>query len=358
MLETVHGGRVEEAAQDLGLPIGEILDFSANINPLDYDFDFRAALISSLDTIHHYPDIRAGSLTEDMASQSGLPAWTIQAGSGSTPLIYQLARILKTENHIIVAPAFAEYGAALSATGIKKINYHLLSEENGFLLTQEDVLSVISKNPELVILANPANPTGLKVPSRSLSQFIEASNGEQGFWLVIDEAFMDFCQENHSLEKTILDNPRLIILKSLTKLFAIPGLRLGYLACGNRRLMDTFHSTTEPWSINSIAQHTGRFLLTKKNFISKTPEHTARLRERLVSNISPYVETFPSQANFVMGRLKRGNKSVLIKHLYKKGILVRDLDGMPGLPDGFIRLAVRPLSEISLLTKALEEYYA
>jgi threonine-phosphate decarboxylase len=358
IIEKPHGGRVQEAAIDLRLPIERIIDFSANINPLGQPAGLKALLCRSAGSTLHYPEIHAESLTADLAKYASLPDWTVLADAGTTPLIFKLIRVIGTKNHTIIAPAFSEYEAAFAAAGITTVNYYSLTEKTDFILKPENLEYLLKFKPKLVIVANPANPTGRQVPKECLWRLIEASNTYSGFWLVIDEAFIDFCLDNYSLESLIVDHPRLIILKSLTKIFAIPGLRLGYLACGHQELMQNLLSISEPWSINSLAQIAGRFLLTKKAYIEKTPKVISELRDYLIKSISPYIDTFPSEANFVMGRLKRGKKRGLIKHLYHRAILIRDLDGMPGLKKGYIRLAVRPIREIDALREALKEYHA
>jgi threonine-phosphate decarboxylase len=210
-----------------------------------------------------------------------------------------------------------------------------------------------------VILANPANPTGRQVPEESLGLLMAASKDpNNGFFLAIDEAFMDFCLRKNTKERQVSANPNLLVMKSLTKLFAIPGLRLGYLACGNRSVMEAFRKTSEPWSVNSLAQAAGMFLLGRKEYIKKTPVVTAGLREALIKSIGPYFDFVPTEANFVCGKLKNGRRDDLIYSLYSQGILVRNLDGMPGMPEGYLRLAVRPMGEIKRLEQALEDFYA
>jgi threonine-phosphate decarboxylase len=359
MSKAVHGGRVQEAARNLCLPITRIVDFSANINPLGQPAGLGEVISEAIESILHYPDLRAEALTQSIADYASLPSWTVIAGSGSTPLIYQLARILCPQKPLIIAPAFAEYGSALEIISARDLKYHQTSEYNYFSLTIPEAEAIVKSNPELIFLANPANPTGRKTDPEILEILLKGANrpGKE-YFLAVDEAFMGFCLEDSSLESRILKNPQLIVLKSLTKLFAIPGLRLGYLASGNKELIDKFNSSTEPWSINSLAQAAGIYLLKQRDFIAETPKVTLDLRLALVEAVSPYVKVIPSDANFVMGRLTLGSKAELIKHLYSQAILVRDLDGMPGMPAGFIRLAVRPLNEIKRLQTAMGDFYA
>jgi threonine-phosphate decarboxylase len=395
-LDKTHGGRVAEAAEQLKLKISDIIDFSANINPQGLPPGLKSFIANSIGSIVHYPEIRAETLRDQLAARAKLPEWSILPAAGSTPLIYMLARYLGTQNNAIICPAFSEYENALTVAGLRQIHLHVLEPADGFELTESKLDSILSQKHDMLILANPANPTGRLVQPKLLQKLVNASS-EQGFWLVIDEAFIDFCLYKNSIEPQILEHTSLIVLKSLTKLFAIPGLRLGYLACGNRFFMNNLANSLEPWSINSLAQKAGVFLLGKSAYIAKTPLVTAAMSMYLHSVLSPYFDFLPSDCNFFMARLKdfrnplksdlqfidpqiapktgqppiapkpgqprtfdpeynRKNKSRLISFLFNKGILIRDLDGMAGLPDGFIRLAVRPTTEIDLLKAALNEY--
>jgi threonine-phosphate decarboxylase len=367
-----HGGRVTEAAKLLGVKPEEIIDFSANINPQGLPPGLKTLLISSINSIIHYPEIKAKTLIEKLAQKAELPTWSILAEAGSTPLIYMLARHLGTKRHCVIAPAFSEYEAALEIAGLRMIHYHVLKESNGFLMTESDVEAILSEKHDLIILANPANPTGRLVPPKCLQRLIEASTRE-GFWLVVDEAFMGFCEKPNSVESLIVQHTSLIVLKSLTKLFAIPGLRLGYMACGNRFFMSNLSDCLEPWCINSLAQRAGVFLLDKTQYVNKTPAVTSELRLSLIAELDPFFDFIESDCNFVMAKFKsektqvnrlkdaaalKQQKEKILEYLFANGILIRDLDGMIGLEDGFVRLAVRPRQEVSWLKKTLLAYHS
>ncbi|MDR0621280.1 MAG: aminotransferase class I/II-fold pyridoxal phosphate-dependent enzyme [Deltaproteobacteria bacterium] len=386
--ELSHGGNVEEAARKLGLSTKQIIDFSANINPQGLPPGLKKYLRDSVDVIAHYPEIYASDLIDKLSGDAGLPSWSFLAAAGSTPLIYMLARHLGTAKHAIVAPAFSEYEAALKIAGLRNITYRILDESTLFVLTPEKVEDILKDAPDMVILANPANPTGRLVPNESLEILLKAST-EKGFWLVVDEAFMGFCQEDRSLLAATKDNPSLIVLRSLTKIFAIPGLRLGYLVCGNQFFMKNLADTMEPWAINALAQKAGIFLLDKRDYLKKTPEITWGLRGYATKNLAPYFDFIPSDCNFLMGCLKytkryftKGSRSgyppppagtrrndfiapaealkekqKLLNFLFKQGLLVRDLDNMKGLAGGYLRLAVRPVDDVNRLVTALEVFY-
>jgi threonine-phosphate decarboxylase len=156
----------------------------------------------------------------------------------------------------------------------------------------------------------------------------------------------------------VLKHPKLIILRSLTKVFAIPGLRLAYLAA-NPTLIKEFKAQMEPWPINFMALEAGIYSLGKKDFLEDTPKATQELRERLINVLSPFGRLIHSDCNFVL--MKLHNESVALPlqlFLGKSGILIRDASNFKGLKNGYLRFAVRPLWEIDKLNKALGEFYA
>ncbi|MDR2387602.1 MAG: aminotransferase class I/II-fold pyridoxal phosphate-dependent enzyme [Deltaproteobacteria bacterium] len=377
LAEKSHGGGVLEAAQALNKPIEEIIDFSANINPLGLPDGLKEVIGFSIDSIVHYPEIKAQTLRKKIAEKIHLPANSILVEAGSTPLIYMLARHLGTNKNCVIAPAFSEYATAFEILGRGPVHYHVLQEKDDFVLSPQDLEKIVSDHYDLVILANPANPTGRRVDQLTLIELLKQSH-EKGFYLVLDEAFMDFCDGHWTCEHLTKKYPYLIVLKSLTKLFAIPGLRLGYMVSGNSQVINTFEDGLEPWSVNTLAQKAGLYLLDQSQYVQKTPKNTRELRKYLTNSLSAFFDFFPSDCNFVMARLKNSpkaprmeppknkkelqerklHKKTVIDYLYAQGILIRDLDGMKGLDDGFVRLAVRPMAEVNSLKERLENFYA
>jgi threonine-phosphate decarboxylase len=348
LTEHRHGGRVFEAARDLGVPWTQILDFSANINPKGQPRGLKSHLFESFPETVHYPDVKAGSLTEAVAAATGLPPESVLPGAGSTPHIRMIARILFPERPVIVGPAFAEYEEALVAAG-RAPCYVLAPEEKGFLVGPEVIEMAARLSPDLLFLASPANPTGRLLPDATFDA-LAAMSARTGCWVVLDEAFIDFAAAE-SREAFAARTERILVLRSLTKIFAIPGLRLAYLA-GHPESIRRLRDQTEPWPLNCMALEAGLFCIPQKAFVQDTPAFTARCRRQLAKELAPYGTLVPSDANFVL--LNAGDAAPgIVSRLYAKGILVRDASNFHGLGPGWLRFAVRPLREISALSKAL-----
>jgi threonine-phosphate decarboxylase len=348
-----HGGRVFEAARDLGVPWQRILDFSANINPLGQPRGLRRHLFSCFPETVHYPDVRADSLTDAVALSTGLPRESVLPGAGSTPHIRMIARVLAPKRPVIIGPAFAEYGEALEAAG-RPPEYVLAPAGNGFLVTPAEVERAAALKPDMIFVANPANPTGRLLPGETTDALL-ALSASSGAWLVVDEAFIGFTG-GASLQAVAASRQRLLVLRSLTKIFAIPGLRLAYLA-GHPDSIRPLSAQTEPWPLNSMALEAGLYCIPQDAFVQRTPAAVARLRKSLVKTLSRLADPVPSDANFVLMDAGPGAPSI-VDRLYRKAILVRDASNFRGLGDGWLRFAVRPQAEISALGRALGFYGA
>ncbi|MDR1546684.1 MAG: aminotransferase class I/II-fold pyridoxal phosphate-dependent enzyme [Deltaproteobacteria bacterium] len=350
-----HGGRVHEAARILQKSVREIADFSANLNPCGQPKGLRACLSAAWADAVHYPEPDAGPLTAKIAAKRGLDPRTVVPGAGSTPLIYRLVRVLAPRRLAVLAPAFSEYAAAAAAAGLAA-EHVSAPEENGWLVDLPTVERLVALKPDLVFAARPANPTGRLIPPEPLEALIEAAES-RGFQLVLDEAFLDFAVGAASLESAVARRPRLTVLRSLTKIFAVPGLRLGYLAAAPD-LADRLRRAGEPWAVSSPALAAGLFCLEQDAFMARAPLVTARLRRRLEAALAPYGQLTPSDVNYVLFRAEPARTRKMTAFLFQRGLLVRDAANMPGLGPGWLRFAVRPAPELQRLETALEEFDA
>lgn len=353
-----HGGRVFEAARLLGRHWSEIVDFSANINPLGQPRGLKTAVFNDFDRTLHYPEVMAETLVAQLAELTGLSEDNILAGAGSTPHLHLLPRACGLRKPVIIGPAFAEYEGALRRAGLEP-QYVLAQEEDEWLVRPETLRQVFSLKPDAVFLAHPANPTGRLVPEDVLLQLADGCE-ERGIWLVLDEAFISFTENGFSLLPQVQERKKLIVLRSLTKIFALPGLRLAFLAAG-RETAKALACLTEPWSLSSPAISAGHFCLAHQSFVRRSVKEVTRLRDLQFAALSglDLGRVFPSESNYIFLNLRPELDSrKLIQHLFEKGILVRDASNFYGLKKGFLRLAVRPENEIAALCEAVRSFPA
>lgn len=356
-----HGGRVYEAAARLGRPWGDIIDFSANINPLGQPKGLKEALFAEFGRTLHYPEIMAESFVAAASRATGLAEECLLPGAGSSPHLYLLARSLDyapalAAHPAIIAPAFAEYGAALACAG-REPTYVFTREEDDWLVTPKTLAALFDAEPDMVFLANPANPTGRAVPADALGELAEGCR-RRHVWLVVDEAFIDFTENGASLINQVVASPRLIVLRSLTKVFALPGLRLAYLAA-HPETRAMLAARMEPWPLSAPAITAGCFCLQQREFIEATAPRAAALRERLAAGLRGlgFARVFPSEANYVLIKLRPGlGAAPYLAFLFGRGLLARDASNFRGLAPGYLRLAVRPEGEIEALLAATGDF--
>ena len=345
-----HGGRVFEASERLGRPLAEILDFSSNTNAF-FDLEgVKELLRGNLDWLALYPDLDRSRRA--LSSFLQIPPSNLWVGNGSGQLIYLVLQALRPREVLIPVPTFSEYERAARATGAK-VSFLPLRQQEGFRLEPRALLRALSPETEAVFLCNPNNPTGGLVSEEGLFELHRALE-RRGIWLLVDEAFVDFVvpQRRPSLERRALEG-RLVLLRSLTKALAIPGLRLGYIV-GPQGVVERVEGISPPWPISTFAQLILEHLEELwRTFEEGLPELFGQ-REALKEKLHGLFEVFPSEANFFL--VRTGVPSgALASSLLRRGILVREGTGFRGLGEGFIRVAVRRPEENSRLIEALKE---
>ena len=348
-----HGGNLRALAAAAGVPEGQILDFSASINPLGLSPRVEAAIRSAIPRVIHYPDPEAALLQSALASYHGLSSDCVLVGNGSTELIYLLARALAPRRALILHPAFSEYEAALELAG-SRVERLILAEADGFLPQRSPLISKLA-GQELVVLANPGNPTGSLMPAGDL-QSLAAASHEAGAVLVADEAFVDFVEEA-SLKRSLDRFPRLLVLRSLTKFFALPGLRIGY-ALASPELLGRLRPWKEPWSVNLLAEAAGAAALEDRGYQENSRSLIPSWREALSTGLQKFgaLQVFPGAANYLLVKLldESWTAPALRSALLREGIAIRDCSSFPGLGPQFFRVAARRPEEIQTLLGALE----
>lgn len=353
----LHGGDIYGAAEKTEFHRKELLDFSANINPLGMPKEVKQALIESIEEIHHYPDACCRELKKAIAEREQLSDELIVCGNGAADLIFRIAYVLRPKKVLLTAPAFLEYEEALRQTGTETEQF-LLAEEQGFRIT-ENFLESITEETEAVFICNPNNPTGVLTSKKLLEKILERV-AQTGGLLVMDECFLDFVweEEQYSMKSFLKKSPNLIILKSFTKLFSIPGVRLGYALSDNRKLLKKMEAASQTWSVNLMAQKAGAAACTCSKFKEQTKLYVREEREFLKSRmerlLSPYSgKVFHSDANYLLLKIEKPRN--LPELLLKKGIMIRSCANYAALSEHFYRAAVRTREENIRLLEALGE---
>ncbi len=351
-----HGGNIFSVARAMGVSPEEILDFSASINPLGLAGGVKEAVCDAFDRVMHYPDTSCADLREALARHHGVDAERLMVANGSTELIYLVPRLIRGSRGLVVAPAFSEYAKALLGAGME-VHYLTLEAANGFQFPLEDFEAKLSEGYDVVFICNPGNPSGALMPLPVMEQILDLCRAADTF-LVLDEAFMDFCEAG-SAKHLVADREQVIVLRSMTKFFAVPGLRIGY-AIASPQTVRRLEVVRGPWSVNTPAQVAGVVSLGDTGYIRRTIQYIEAERAFLAFVLSGIggLRPFPSAANYLLIKTaERNGASELREKLVKRLILIRDCSNFQGLDGGFFRVAVKKRVENMRLVDALREIY-
>jgi threonine-phosphate decarboxylase len=356
-LDREHGGDVYTWAQKARIDPAEIIDFSASINPLGPPASVRKAFQKSYNEVSRYPDPYGEELKKALAKHHEMKPTEILLGNGSTQLVYLLCFALRPRKALVVGPAFSEHANALTLAGAK-VRFLSLTPNDDFRFSTEDFMSAWGKADDMAFLTTPNSVTGRLIPRPEIEKIARIALLKKRF-LVIDEAFIDFVEEE-SVKQLIWDNPYVIILRSLTKYYALPGLRLGYLLAHSRRVAQ-FAAYLEPWSVNGPAQKVALACLADARFRLNTERWLHRERSYLAQALIALkrFQPYPSNANFLLVRIANNASAVgLHSFLLNKKILIRACNSFAALGSDHFRVAVKRRKDNRLLLEALTEWTA
>lgn len=337
-----HGGNIYAFPQ--------MLDFSANINPLGMPNEAKLALAACAESCIHYPDPDCTHLTERLAAVSSIPKERIVCGNGAADLIYRIVYGFHPHRAVVCEPCFSEYREALEETGCQIYSYPLY--ENNCFRLQNDFLSFIPNDTDLIFLCTPNNPTGQCIEPVLLQQIADYCL-QRKILLICDECFLDFSLRKEQLSLKQYMNPCCVILKAFTKIYALAGLRLGYALCGSEQIAQEIKQTGQFWSVSVPAQLAGSAALTAEGYLEQTINLITDERRFLQQKLMHCgIQVFPSEANFLL--LKTG--SDFGEFLQTEQIMVRSCANFTGLNSSFFRIAVRTHEENIKLIEAAERY--
>lgn len=358
-----HGGDWHSALTLSQLPENEIIDFSVSLNPLgppEIVANLASRIINGLE---RYPEPRSDKLRECFAKFRDIPKSSIVAGNGSNELIHLVPRFLPQEKKcVIVEPTFSEYNSAIQSAKIPQIQY-LLKSENNFQVDIEAFLFYLQSVENLgsVILGHPNSPTGHIWATESLlslKKFCERKN----IFLIIDEAFVDFCDKPISFIQEAHQSKNLIVIQSLTKIYSIPGARLGFCIMHPENASQ-FENSIPTWNVNSMAQTLGPEILADTQYLAQTGSFLSKEKKKLFSALNQInaIKIFPSEANFFLFKLIDDTPNLsdsFFKSLLTQGLIVRNCGNFSGLNNSFFRVAIQTEEKNQKLVQAIESFFS
>lgn len=317
-----------------------VSNFSSNIYARQEASGLHEYLCSHIKAIHSYPEPDARSISVLLAERHSVSTDNICVTNGATEAIYLIAQGFSGKCSAIVYPTFSEYGDACSV--------------NGHDISWVRNLDEVSPQTDLVWLCNPNNPTGTVTGKDILTRYI-VSHPEQ--YIIIDQSYEHFTTKPLFDIAEAVQYNNLILLHSMTKHYAIPGLRLGYITAHTDTLA-MISRYCMPWSVNGLAVEAGKYLLENKpeavdvnGYLAETKRFKAAL-----SQIEK-IETYSTDTHFFLCKLAAGKARDLKQYLIDNfGILIRDASNFYGLDEHYFRVATQSPEENDLLVKAIREW--
>ena len=353
MYRPVHGGNLAWAAGLAQCAPDELLDFSASISPLGSPPSVLGAIRAAFSLMDAYPDTEYGGLRKVLAQYHDVDVDWVIPGNGAAELLTWAARDLAalSGDCFCLSPGFSDYDRALKAFGCVSRKIPLLNNEDSWgalLLSQLDDLGECG-----LLLNNPHNPTGALFSKDKVRSLIP-----KFALVVIDEAFMDFLppEREQSVIDWVSEFPNLVVLRSLTKFYSMPGLRLGY-AIAQPKTIQRWQQWRDPWSVNVFADQAGIAAMQDTDFQQKTWDWLKVASEHLYTGLSEIIglHPLPGCANFFLVACEVSATTLQVELLRRHQIYIRDCMSFDELGDRYFRVAVKTIADNQRLLKALAD---
>ncbi|MEW6557511.1 MAG: threonine-phosphate decarboxylase CobD [Elusimicrobiota bacterium] len=349
-----HGGNIWQIAKEYKIPIEKIIDFSTNINPLGIPNRVENKLIENMHLISYYPDPYCSQFIQKLSETLCIKKENILVGNGSTELIYTISAAISPKKVVIPIPTFSEYENSVKAHNAE-IEFYICREENNFKINIARMIKLLPYS-QMIFVCNPNNPTG-SVLSKEELVFLAKKCQQNNVLLLIDETYINFVIDDEDFTMIHnIDNNQIIVLRSFTKFFAIPGLRLGYMVA-NKNIIEKIKKFQPVWSVNILAQIAACEIIKDKEYIQKTKEYIqiqAKILRGHFVDIYDIIKPYPTVTNFILCRF---NRSYNYNHIFRRliqehGIIVRNCSNFRRLSNRYFRVAIRTEKENKKLIHA------
>ncbi len=337
----------------------ETVRYDLNMNPLGIPQSARKAIAENIDAISHYPDIYYGDLKQSIAAYTSAPAESIVMGNGSSDLIRLFAALVAPKKAKLIQPCFSEYDRVLRSYGCE-VEYYALKEEDDFAFSVMDFIASLDSSIDMIIIGNPNNPTSRKIPFEDMEALASACESLDIF-LIIDEMYIEFLDNHEKYTSVPLTETyeNLAVFRSISKFFALPGIRLAYAVMNNPVQMQIINMTTTTNNIPTLTAIVGAAVLKDTEYIeeSRSTIHTERNLVYSAMSTSKTIKLIKPDANFML--LKILKKDVTSRdvydHCHSRGIIIRRCDDIPGLNEKYIRFCFMNPKQNDLMVNTILE---
>ena len=345
MIRPIHGGNIDWAVSIVNCPTQQILDFSASINPLGPPNSSMEAISQGLSQLKNYPNPDYTQFRQAIAQEHQLRPDSVLPANGAAELLTWVAwEAFSLQGFWLPAPCFADYKRALATFKVNYFSYSLDELEQGLNLSEA--------HHQALLINNPHNPSGRLWSKDTLIPYLA-----KFALVVVDEAFMDFLapEQEQSLIELVSKYNNLVILRSLTKFYSLPGLRIGY-GISNPTRIERWQKWRDPWSVNILAALAGTAALQDKNFRQQTWQWLSVARKKLFEQLNAFdkLQVFPSSANFFLVKSEMSVPDLQLQLLEADYILIRDCLSFPELGESYFRIAVKTEEQNQRLINSID----
>ncbi|QQE79688.1 threonine-phosphate decarboxylase CobD [Alicyclobacillus sp. SO9] len=373
-----HGGMIYHQAKQMGVHPTNVLDFSANINPLGPPVSVTTAIQRALPMIVHYPDSTQSEVKNTLADYFGLRSSHFLIGNGASEIIDLLFKALNPKRIVVFEPAFSEYKRAAKRHGIPVLQVPLWKTQDNLWRVQGksapnptelynyEMLkqslrryTLVLRTGDVVVLNIPHNPTGLCFHLDSW-YLLAQEWMQQGVRVIVDESFLDFLSDEtrYTAIPKATDSESLFVVRSATKFYAIPGLRFGF-AIGSSTLFQKIERYRDGWSVNQLAQVAASAAYKDREFQRQTHQWLETERAHVVRlwEAHPKLTLYMGKVNFFLLHFKNTELGSQVEEFLRtRNIMIRNCRNFEGLGASFYRVAIRTHNENEILYKAITDY--
>lgn len=337
-----HGGNIREAARRIGCPVSAITDMSSNLNPLGPPPGLLEHLTSRMEAIVSLPEVDGGQCIEAMAAEYRVLPGNVLAGNGTTQFIYTIPQALGTRKALVIGPTYADYASSCMMHGTD-FDFLLARESDDFIPEPEHLIHAIPGH-DTVFLCNPGNPTGALLP---VTQIAHLAGIFPDTFFIVDESYLPFVPIEQQRSAASLALPNVLVLNSMSKIFRMPGLRVGFLI-GAEETIEKFTRYRLPWNVNALAQEAVFFIRRNKavvrQFLAESNSFFIQEKEVFTRALADQaaLKIYPSTTYFLLARLPHGQTAAdAWNYLLKQKLLIRNCDNFAGLDNRFIRFSLK-----------------
>lgn len=336
MIERFHGGLKEDT-----------IDFSVNLNAFIDENIIKELICKYYNKAIKYPEQRGKSLIDIISQKYKIPYENIILGNGSMEIFYSLPKVLKVNKVFTLEPTFSEYRYV---SKINKCNHYPIKPVEEFRWDLEKVLKNLDEK-SLLFICNPNNPTGNLFLRNDILSLLKT-----GAYIVVDEAFIDFSDEDESLITEAIKYENLIIVKSLTKIYSIAGLRIGFCVA-SKDIIKGLDKVLPLWNVNAVALSISKDFLLNDTLIDQTKRLLKEEKAFILKHLGncEQIKLFDTHANFFLACSKETPE--LISFFSKNNVTVREYKGFYGLNEKYFRFAIKNRKENELLIDLIKKFY-